>query len=239
MAGVQQAYFNQNKSQFMRLLHERGDWAIVRARYLLHADMCGPTEFLFGLEKQTSKAKHVQCLKLPGGRRDYDWIATWSVSLFYRKDCCAVTAADELLKNLPWLGEEAALRLERPLSYSQLTHTTRLPGLEGLSGELYEALWSQTCTSSSRSLLQKEVTPWVVARQSCPVPKKGHFDLIHLHTVSLQCADTISSQAVTNRLKTVVGSIVESDQTYCIPNRSIFDNLFLAQDIIIKHSNVS
>ena len=42
----------------------------------------------------------------------------------------------------------------------------------------------------------------------------------------------IFSRALTNRLKAVVGSVVHRDQTYCIPNQSIFDNLFLVRDII-------
>ncbi|KAF7640636.1 hypothetical protein LDENG_00027920 [Lucifuga dentata] len=35
-----------------------------------------------------------------------------------------------------------------------------------------------------------------------------------------------------NRLKQCVASIVYNDQSYCIPGRSVFDNLFLMRDVL-------
>ena len=52
------------------------------------------------------------------------------------------------------------------------------------------------------------------------------------HCLPSICRHNIFSKASANRLKTVIGSIVESDQTYCVPNHSIFDNQFLVPDII-------
>ena len=125
----------------------------MRARYSLYADMDSPTKLFFGLEKRTSKAEHMQCLKLPGGRETTDPADIMSHSLsfyedLYRAEVCDVSAGEELLQDLPQLGEEEALRLEQPLSYSELTQAVqqqnsgRSPGLDGLSGEFYKAFWS-------------------------------------------------------------------------------------------------
>ncbi len=51
--------------------------------------------------------------------------------------------------------------------------------------------------------------------------------------MSLLCTDfKILSKAITNRLKRCVATIIHEDQSYCIPKRTIFDNLFLLRDII-------
>ena len=71
----------------------------------------------------------MQRLKLPGGRETADPADIRSVSfLFYedlfRAEDCDKSAGDELLQDLPQLGEEA-LRLEHPLSYSELTQAVQ------------------------------------------------------------------------------------------------------------------
>ena len=152
MAGFE-TYLNQNKLQLRSLLEDRGEGALVRARYLLYADMDGPTKFFFGLEKRTSKTENMQCLKLPGGRETTDSADIRSLALdfyedLFRAEDCDVSAVDELLQGLPRLGDEEALSLEHPLSYSELTQAVqqqnsgRSPGLDGLSGEFYKAFWS-------------------------------------------------------------------------------------------------
>ena len=51
--------------------------------------------------------------------------------------------------------------------------------------------------------------------------------------VSLLCADyKILSKVLANRMKTVISSVIYSDQTYCVSGRSFHDNIFLVRDII-------
>ena len=48
----------------------------------------------------------------------------------FRAEDCDVSAVDELLQGLPRLGDEEALSLEHPLSYSELTQAVQqLSGL--------------------------------------------------------------------------------------------------------------
>lgn len=66
------------------------------------------------------------------------------------------------------------------------------------------------------------------------LPKKG--DLSHLKNwrpVALLCTEyKVLSRALSNRLKPYIGLLVHMDQTYCIPDWTIMDNLFLMRDVL-------
>ena len=92
--------------QLRRLLEDRGEGALVRARFWLYADMDDPTNLFFGLEKRTPNTEHMQCLKLPGGRETSDPADIRSLSLLFyeylfRAKDCDKSAGDELLQDLP------------------------------------------------------------------------------------------------------------------------------------------
>lgn len=40
------------------------------------------------------------------------------------------------------------------------------------------------------------------------------------------------SRALSNRLRPYIGLLVQKDQTYCIPDQTIMDNLFLMRDVM-------
>ncbi|MCI4389197.1 hypothetical protein PGIGA_G00095170, partial [Pangasianodon gigas] len=66
------------------------------------------------------------------------------------------------------------------------------------------------------------------------LPKKGDLGLLKNWTpVSLLCLGyKILSKCLGNRLKCCLASLVQNDQTYCVPNGSIKDSLFLLRDLI-------
>lgn len=74
------------------------------------------------------------------------------------------------------------------------------------------------------------------------LPKKGDLALLkNWRPVALLCTDyKVLSRALSNRLKHVLGIISHSDQTYCVSDRTIMDNIFLKCDFIdiCKYSNV-
>ncbi len=41
-----------------------------------------------------------------------------------------------------------------------------------------------------------------------------------------------TSRALSNRLKELLGSIVHTDQSYCVLDRTIMDNIFLIRDVV-------
>lgn len=66
------------------------------------------------------------------------------------------------------------------------------------------------------------------------LPKKGDLQKIkNWRPVALLCTDyKILSKALANRLREVMDLVVHQDQTYCVPGRSILDNVSLIRDIL-------
>lgn len=53
-----------------------------------------------------------------------------------------------------------------------------------------------------------------------------------METRSLLCVDLkILSKALANRLKKVMEQIIHKDQPYCVPERSIIDNIAVIRDV--------
>ncbi len=51
--------------------------------------------------------------------------------------------------------------------------------------------------------------------------------------MSLLCSDfKILSKTLANRLRNVMGQVIHLDQTYCVPGRSITDNVCLIRDVL-------
>ncbi|CAM2098383.1 unnamed protein product [Caretta caretta] len=65
-------------------------------------------------------------------------------------------------------------------------------------------------------------------------PKKGNrCDLQNWHSVSLLSVDyKVVAKAILLRLGSVLADVVHPDQTYNIPGRTIFDNLYLIRDLL-------
>lgn len=66
------------------------------------------------------------------------------------------------------------------------------------------------------------------------LPKKGDLQEIkNWRPVSLLCSDfKILSKTLANRLRNVMGQVIHLDQTYCVPGRSITDNVCLIRDVL-------
>uniref|UniRef100_A0A3B3WLD2 Reverse transcriptase domain-containing protein n=1 Tax=Poecilia mexicana TaxID=48701 RepID=A0A3B3WLD2_9TELE len=65
------------------------------------------------------------------------------------------------------------------------------------------------------------------------LPKKGDLTLLkNWRPVSLLCVDyKLFSKVLSNRLRIILELIIHRDQSYCVPERSIKDNLFLLRDL--------
>ena len=51
--------------------------------------------------------------------------------------------------------------------------------------------------------------------------------------MALLCADyKVLSRALSNRLKDYLEVIIQMDRSYCVPDRTMMDNLFLIRDIL-------
>ncbi len=66
------------------------------------------------------------------------------------------------------------------------------------------------------------------------LPKKGDLTFLkNWRPVAILCTEyTILSKVIANKLNNVLYEIVHKDQSYCVKNRSIMDNLHLIRDVV-------
>lgn len=167
---------------------------------------------------------------------------------FYSKLFTASTldqqCIETLHEDLPHLDEEQQKELDAPLSFEEVTKAVhqlssgRAPGVDGLPVDFYKAFWGIIGKDLFDVLLasfKAGVLPKSCQRAVLTIlPKKGDLCLLkNWRPVSLLCADyKVLSRCIANRLKGVLQMILHEDQTYCVPKRSIYDNLFLLRDLI-------
>ncbi|CAM2098423.1 unnamed protein product [Caretta caretta] len=134
--------------------------------------------------------------------------------------------------------------LELPLTlakFSEALHrmpTNKSPGMDGLTVEFYRVIWdifgADLVTVWAKSL-QSGVLPLLCRRAVLALlPKKGDLrDLRNWRPVSILSTDyKIVAKAISLQLGSVLVDVIHPDQTYTVPDRSIFDNLFLVRDLL-------
>ncbi|KAK3508054.1 hypothetical protein QTP70_011712 [Hemibagrus guttatus] len=156
----------------------------------------------------------------------------------------AQVVEDSFLVGLPKLSERADRELDRELSLEELHEALQrmengqASGIDGLPAEFYKAFWAvigQDVLDVLRDSIRRGELPLSCRRAVLTLlPEKG--DLTHRKNwrpVSLLCTDCkLLSKALASRLTKVKERLIHQDQTYCVPDRSIFDNMYLVRDLL-------
>ncbi|KAJ3615107.1 hypothetical protein NHX12_018675 [Muraenolepis orangiensis] len=218
--------------------------------------MDAPTSFFFGLEKKNGQRRVIHSLLSGTGqeitepsqirRRAVSFYSTLYASEYEEGE----TLSEGFWNGLPQVSEEANSQLEGPLTIQELQTALqgmqgrRAPGIDGLSVEFYKAYWDVL----SNDLL--DVFNESLASGSMPVscrravitllPKKGNLqDIKNWRPVSLLCVDyKLLSKALATRLGRAVEQVIHRDQTYCVPGRSMVDNVHLIRDVLEVSSSL-
>lgn len=237
------------KKELSAFLQERVKGALVRSRFLQLKDMDAPSSFFFNLERNAVQRKQMACLKLPGGRltADQNEMRAHAIDFYtslFKAEPCSAENRKELLESLPQLSSEERAALDCGLTLEELTMAInqmpsgRAPGIDGLSTNFYKRFWNIIGTDLH------EVVQECFRTGSLPVscqravlsllPKKGDLTLLkNWRPVALLCTDyRVLSRALSNRLNDFLGKNVSTDQSYCVPERSIMDNIFLIRDVL-------
>lgn len=239
----------QKKRELGSLLHERVKGALVRSRFTSVTDMDAPSAFFFNLERKTAQQKQIACLRLPDGRVTSNVMemrhhAVTFYSSLYTAEQCDTDCAEQLFHDLPQIDSESKVALDTELSFQELTvavgqlGTGRSPGIDGLPSEFYKRFWN--CIGQDLYEVLCECRKDGYLSVSCKravlslLPKKGDLSLLkNWRPVALLTTEyKIISKCLANRLKEFLNLIIHKDQTYCIPKRTIMDNLFLIRDIL-------
>jgi hypothetical protein len=134
--------------------------------------------------------------------------------------------------------------LEKRITKDELTHAlkslnkNKSPGIDGLTVEFLVHFWNKlgdlyfkmVNEALSRNEFPKSLRMGVITL----IYKKGDpSEIKNWRPVTVPTADyKIFARSLSNRIKTVVEKLVSSDQSFCVPNRSIFDTLHLTRDVI-------
>lgn len=231
------------------LLEEKVKGALVRSRFVELRDMDAPTSFFFGLEKKRACSQQLRCVRTPCGRELHsrEEISEAAVQFYkqlFTKELCDPDDTETLLQDLPSLSEEEQRGLDTELTFEELTtamtqlSSRKVPGIDGLPAEFFKHFWAvigEDFFQVLKESLERKELPLSCRRAVITLlPKKGDLCLLkNWRPVSLLCADSkIISRCLANRLKKCLSTVIHKDQSYCIPGRSIFDNLFLIRDFL-------
>ncbi|CAM2098378.1 unnamed protein product [Caretta caretta] len=134
--------------------------------------------------------------------------------------------------------------LELPLTVAEFLEalrcmpTNKSPGMDGLTVEFYRVFWDvlgpDLVTIWAESL-QSRVLPLSCRRAGLPLllKKRDLCDLRNWCPISLLSMDyKVVAKAILLWLGSVLADVVHPDQTYSVPERTIFDNLYLVWDFL-------
>ena len=113
------------------------------------------------------------------------------------------------------------------------------PGIDGIPVEFYKTIYDTLENDlleifNNILFTEKGTTKTMQQATIALIPKKGDLkQLKYWRPISLLCNDyKILTKILANRLKTFLPQIISKEQTCSIPNRTIFNNLFLIRDLI-------
>ncbi|CAM4704037.1 unnamed protein product [Lepidochelys olivacea] len=239
----------EKREELWALEDHRARGAIVRSRIRLLREMDRGSRFFYALEKTRGAKKHIICLLAEDGTPLTEPVElcgrarAFYTSLF-SPDPTDPGTCGVLWEELPTVSASNRDRLELPLTLAEFSKalrrmpTKKSPGMDGLTVEFYRVFWDvlgpDLVTVWAESL-QSGVLPLLCRRAVLALlPKKGDLrDLRNWRPVSLLSTDyKIVAKAISLWLASVLADVIHPDQTYTVPDRSIFDNLFLVQDLL-------
>lgn len=163
---------------------------------------------------------------------------------FSSQDLNTIDTSSPLYKDLPTISEsdkescESLITLEEIEDSIKQAQLNRAPGYDGLPIEFYKFFWDNIknlllkvfLNFQSTETLPKSMKKVIIA----PVPKKGdRLQLNNWRPIALcNCDYKILSRIYSKKISCVLSPLLKSDQSYCVPGRTIYNNLHLIRNII-------
>lgn len=237
------------KKKLSDLLGVKVQGSLVRSRFINIDQMDAPTKFFFNLEKKNGQKKFIHALRAESGVVFFNPIdireraVCFYKSLYSSESIAELDTNDVFFQDLPQVSKEANAKLCRGLSLGELyealngMESGKAPGIDGLPVDFYKSFWTELgrdLLSVLNESLAEGLLPLSCRRAVLTLlPKKGDLtDIKNWRPVSLLCSDyKLLSKVLAIRLAKVVNQVIHPDQSYCIPDRSIFDNISIVRDI--------
>ncbi|KAK3560393.1 hypothetical protein QTP86_008483 [Hemibagrus guttatus] len=238
------------KALMADLLGTKARGALIRSRFKGANEMDVPSKYFFGLEKKNGQSRLIHTLHTGNGQytTHTDEIRRYATDFYqdlYRSEHRdSKELLDTFYQGLPQVSSEDNAALEGPLVLEELQVALntmpggKAPGIDGLPVEFYKFFWKELGEDLLEVLeesCRERCLPLSSQRAVITLlPKKGDLqDIKNWRPVSLLCTDyKVMSKALANRLRDIMDSVIQTDQTYCVPNRSIIDSVSLIRDIL-------
>ncbi len=241
--------FSKKKLKLKHLLQEQVKNALIRSRFCSVKDMDAPSAFFFKLERNVVQHNPMLHLRRPDGTITHNpnemrKLAVEFYSGLFNAEQCDDESVADICQDLPKLQPKQRETLDSDISLQELTDAVkqlssgRSPGIDGITTDFYHYFWNvlgQDFYEVVKECFENGFLPSSCRRAVLSLlPKKGDLGLLkNWRPVSLLCTDyKILAKCLANRLKRYLDTIIHSDQTYCVPERSIMDNLFLLRDAV-------
>lgn len=242
------------KTELYDIRQEKLKGHIIRSRAQYIDQSEKPTKYFCGLEKHNYVSKTMSKLEKNDGSiiteqtEILNETEKYYKSLYANKD----NTLDDIDLNqyigdneIPKLNDDQAYKLEGTLTYKEISSTLyrmkndKSPGLSGFSAEFFKVFWKQLGHFVLRSInygYQKGELS-ITQRQgiiTC-IPKENKPKQLLKNWRPLTLLDTvykIASGSIAERLKSVLDSIINKDQTGFIQGRYIGENTRLIYDLM-------
>jgi exonuclease III len=151
---------------------------------------------------------------------------------------------DDIFSTIPILDPEKREKCDTPITLDELTtalktsNPDKSPGLDGLTYELYKKFWNElgplllrvTNSSMHEGRLPNSMQNGIITL----IPKNGdHTLLSNWRPITLLNTDyKLITKCLAGRIISVLPDLITSDQSFCVPNRTIHTNLHLIRDAI-------
>ena len=209
-----------------------------------------PNKYFYLKEQQKQAKKHIKQLQ-----NEKNEILTTNTEILkecsqfyqnlYSKQQNCIETQNEILTNLPNLMKnELNEQLTKPINKNEVKQTIyemendKSPGIDGIPVEFYKTFYDTLENDliqlyNNILFIEKSITN-TMQKAITLIPKKGDLNkLKYWRPISLLCTDyKILTKFLANRLKNILPQIISKEQTCSIPNRTIFNNLFLIRDTI-------
>ena len=245
LSSVNVQQLSEKRTLLAEMVKERAAGAFVRLRNE-KIQLDTPNKGFFNLEKMVKTSQQIHALRSSGGdlltsQSDIKHELQDYFSKLFAKRAVNKENRNAMLEQLPSLSEDQQQLLEPGISLGELTAALKdskdgkAPGLDGLPAEFYKAFWDilgPTLLEVFQESVEQGELPLSCRRAVlCLLPKKGNLhETANWRPVSLLNTDyKILSKALATHLKEVISFLIGTDQSYFVPERSIYDNNFLVR----------
>ncbi|CAH1274736.1 TIE1 [Branchiostoma lanceolatum] len=243
--------YQSTKDALAALETSEAQGAIVRSRIKHFEDGEKCTSFFLKQAASNGRKKRISAVRDSAGQvvREDDKISDVFRQFYedlFTEEPVDLVASNQLCDSLEnILDPEEPQLLETPLTPDELLtsvlsmENNKCPGSDGLPKEFYTTFWhlvADDLLSVFKEVFEDgELSPSQKFGVVTLLPKKGdELDPKNRRPISLLNTDyKLLTKALNNRLPSVAASVLHSDQTCGVPDRSIQCNLRLIRDIVV------